>query len=84
MENLMKVVEADCRYFEAHHNADRMMPEYLKVVPIPDTDGWYALMLNERPLWSGTLAEINIAVKTLCKFVKVDERRTNRHDQRHN
>lgn len=69
----MKVVEADCRYFEALHNRDRMVPEHLKVVPMPGTDSWYALMLDESLLWSGPLAEINIAIKTLCKFAKVTE-----------
>lgn len=75
MEKLLKVVEADCRYFEALHNPNRMMPEHLKVVPVHGTDSWYALMLDESLLWSGPLAEINIAVKTLCKFAKVAESR---------
>ena len=75
MEKLLKVVEADCRYFEALHNQNRMVPEYLKVVSVPGTDSWCALMLDESLLWSGPLAEINIAVKTLCKYAKVAKSR---------
>lgn len=73
MNKLLKVVEADCRYFENLHNADRMLPDYLKVVSIPDTNGWYSLTINESLLFSGPIEEINIAVKTLCAYAKVVE-----------
>ena len=75
MENLIKVITADCKYWESLNNKDKMIESYMYLNECENSkdNGLYQLVLNGCELWYGTLLEINVIVKSMIVRIENDD-----------
>lgn len=75
MENLIKVITEDCKYWESLNNKDKVIESYIYLNECKNSrdNGLYQLILNGCELWYGTLSEINAIVKSMIVRIRNDD-----------
>ncbi len=72
--NLIDTIKEDCKEWGRLNNAEKMLDDnmYFNECDNSKENGLYQLMLNGRELWYGTLAEINVVVKSMIYILTKD------------